>query len=347
MDVGAAARLYNSSDFQVVKEINSRNDDDDKRFVFLIKYADDQELAIKVCRNDFTTHERVYGWQKLCEAYLKSGFYCPKIVNSIHGRASEAIISNDEEFIVYAEEMKKYRTCDELQTKLDFETIKPSVIESIGKIAQTTRDLLPFPSVFSIYDTFDASDTVDENYENADNFCKTVREHFKEYAEYADCIWLLFLEKRKAFEPIYHLLPKASFQSDLNDTNILVDDDNRFVGYIDFNLSGTMPVLSYIIINQVCGYSLQAKDLDCLTNAQFLQACDAYLYTNLSIIAKNYEFTKYEKENICLCYNTVYPFSCWVINARLNTVIRENKHQYAKPILDWVYYQLSRNDIRL
>jgi len=347
VDIKAAARLYNSSDFQAVKEIMSRDDDDDKRFVFLIKFADNQELAIKICRNDFTTHERVYGWQKLCGEYLKSGIYCPRIINSIYGRASEAILVNDEEFIVFAEEIKKYRSYDELLTKLDFETIKPAIIESIGKIAKANCELLPFPSVFCIYDTFDASYTVDENYENADNFCKTVYKHFKEYAEYVDQIWALFLQKRNAFEPVYRLLPKASFQSDLNRSNILVDDDNHFAGYIDFNLSGTMPVLSYIIINEVCGYRLKTEDLNCLTDAQFLKSCDAYLYANLNMIGKNYEFTDYEKENICLCYNTVYPFSCWSVNALLDMVIKEHQYQYVKPILDWVYYQLSRSDIGL
>jgi len=346
MDVKAAARLYNLSDYQVVKEIISRNDDDDKRYMFLIKFADNQEVAIKICRNDFTTHERVFGWQKLCEEYLKLGIYCPRIIDSINCKASETIINAGEEFIVFAEEVMRYKTYEELIVKPNFETIKPTIIESIGKVAANCHDRLPFPSVFCIYDTFDATYTVDENYENAENFCKTAKEYFAEHSEYIDKIWSLFLQKRKDFEPVYRLLPKASFQSDLNRSNILIDD-MRFAGYIDFNLSGTAVVLSYIIINEVCGYRLRTEDLEYLMDENFLKNCDDYLYENLKIISRNYKFSDYEKENICLCYNTVYPFCCWSINALLNTVVEEGKFQYVKSILDWVYYQLNRSDIKL
>ena len=347
MDIAAIARLYNASDFQVIQEINPWNTDDDKRFVFILKFANKQELAIKVCRNAFTTAQRVSGWQKLCKQYLSLGIYCPQIVDSLRGETSETVTFDNIEYIVYAEEVKKYKTYDELTTKPDFETIKPALIESIGKVAANCMELLPFPSVFCIYNTFDTTYTTDENYENAESFCRTAKNHFKEHSEHIDEIWALFLQKRKEFEPVHQLLPKASFQSDVTRSNILVDDDMHFAGYIDFNLSGTETILSYIIINEVCGYHLRKEDLDHLSDTDFLKKCDDYLYKNLEIIAKNYTFTEYEKIHICLCYNTVYPFCCWSINAMLDMIIRENKPEYIKPILDWVYYQLSRDDIKL
>lgn len=345
MDLNIIAKLYNKKDFSVIEKINRWNTNDDKRFVFLIKFVDNQELAIKVCRNDFTTHERVLGWKQLCKTYLDLGIYCPQIIDSINGNASENIIINDEEFIVYAEEMKKFKTYEELNSKSDFELIKPDIIESIGKVAANCTYLLPFPSAFCIYDTFDSTEMIDENYQNAENFCIIVTKYFPEYSEYGNKIWELFLYKRKLFEPVHHLLPKASFQSDVNPSNILVDNNLKFAGYIDFNLSGTETVLSYIIINDICGYRLKESDLDHLNDVDFLTKCDDYLYQNLKIIGRNYTFSDYEKENICLCYNTVYPFSCWTINGMLSIVIKENKPEYIKSLLDWTYYQLSRDDI--
>jgi len=345
MNLKPIAELYNKNDFSVIKEFNPWNTDDDKRFVFLIKFIDTQELAIKVCRNAFTTHDKVSEWKKLCEAYLDLDIYCPQIINSINGNVSETIIIGNEEYIVYAEEMKKYRTYAEISSELDFENIKPAVIESIGKVAANSAYLLPFPSAFCVYDTFDSSEVIDENYQNAENFCKTVKERFKEYTNYADDIWELFLRKRKTFEPIHKNLPKASFQSDLNQSNILVDDNMNFAGYIDFNLCGTETVLSYIVISEVCGYMLKKKDIAFLNDENFLKNCDNYFYKNIEIIKKNYKFTDFERDNICLCYNTVYPFSCWAVNGILEYVIKENQLQYVKSILDWVYYQLNRDDL--
>jgi len=347
IDIAAIAKLYGSSDFQVIKEVNPWNTDDDKRFVFIIKFADDRELAIKVCRNAFTTHEKVSGWRRLCEKYLDLGIYCPRMIDSVNGRTSETIVIDNAEYIVYAEELKKHKAYDELTVKPDFEMIKPAIIESVGKVAANASEVLPFPSVFCLYEPFDTGETVDENYENAESFCKTAKEHFQEHSAYIDKIWSLFLQKRRAFEPVHSLLPKASFQSDLNKSNILVDDDMNFAGYIDFNLSGTETVLGYITISEVCGYPLRIADLECLTDDDFLKKCDAYLYKNVKLIAKNYTFSDYEKESFCLCYNTVYPFSCWLVNNMLDTVIKEGKPEYAKPILDWVYYQLSRGDIKI
>jgi hypothetical protein len=339
------AELYNKNDFSVIKEFNPWNTDDDKRFVFLIKFTDEQELAIKVCRNTFTTDYKVSEWKKLCKTYLDLGIYCPQIITSINCTASETIIIDNEEYLVYAEEIKKYKTYEEISSELDFETIKSDVIESIGKVAANCTYLLPFPSVFCVYDTFDSQDVIDENYQNAESFCKTVKEHFEEYSSYADNIWNLFLLKRKTFEPIHKKLPKASFQSDLNWSNILVDDNMNFAGYIDFNLCGTETVLSYIVISEVCGYMVKKKDIEFLTDENFLKNCDNYFYKNIEIIKKHYKFTEFERENICLCYNTVYPFSCWAINSILDYVIKENQSRYVKSVLDWVYYQLNRNDI--
>ena len=309
LEVNRIAKLYNTSEFTVINKIDSSRGESDKRHTFLLKFADNQELAVKVCRNVFTNHERIYGWQKLCKKYLSLGICCPQIIKSIKGKYSEVIVIENEEYYVYAEEMKRYKTYDEHNPKLDYEIIKNSVIESVGVVAANCSELLPWVSPYCVYDTFDEEDEVDENYKNAENFCKTIKKQFQQYSEYADEIWELFSYKRKMFEPVYRMLPKASFQSDLNPTNILIDDNMNFAGLIDFNLSGTEAVLCYIILCEVCGYRLEAGDLEDLTEPKFQKKCDDYLYSNLEIIRKHYRFSEYEKENFCLCYNTVYPFS--------------------------------------
>jgi hypothetical protein len=204
---------------------------------------------------------------------------------------------------------------------------------------------VPWNSAFCLYDTFDETDITDENYANAENFCRTVKEKYPQYAGYADKIWDMFIYKRNLFEPVYRRLPKAVFQSDLNPSNVLLNDNMEFAGLIDFNLSGTESVLCYILLPEVCLYNLQCEDLEQLDDKEFLKKCDDYLYDNLREFSKYYSFSEYEKENFNLCYNTVTPFCCFMISGMLNYAANEKKEEHIEKILNWVYYQLSRNDI--
>jgi|GEM_PF-5627996 len=73
MDITALTRLYNPCEYTIIKEIKNWDDAVDKRYVFVLAFADGTELALKVCRNTFTTTERVAGWQRLAAHYLSLG----------------------------------------------------------------------------------------------------------------------------------------------------------------------------------------------------------------------------------------------------------------------------------
>jgi len=347
MNVIALAALYNTSNCTVMREINSSHGEADRRHTYLLSFGDGQEIALKICRNLFTTTTRVNGWQTLCEHYRRLGIYCPRIVNSLNGNAAEMVCQDGETFVVYAEELKKHRTMEELDPCPDYNEFRPEILKAVGKAASDTSVLLPWPSVYCLYDTFDTEDEVDENYQNAKEFCDTIRAHFPQHAAYADKIWMLFLQKREEFEPVYRLLSKASFQSDLNETNVLVDNDGAFAGLIDFNLCGTACVLYYILLPEVCGYRLQRDDIDQLSKKSFRHMCDAFLLDNLRMLSRHYTFSDMERKYFNLCYNTAVPFCYYMINDKLHYIIKENKPAYGKVILDWVYDQLSRDDLAL
>ena len=347
MNVTEIARLYNTSDCTIHGEIDSSHGESDKRYTYLLSFSDGEKIALKICRNLFTTAERVDGWQKLCKHYVDLGIYCPQIINSLNNNSSETILVNSEEFIIYAEEMKKYKTMEEIDPKPNYNSIRPDIIKAMGKIASDTACLLSWPSAYCLFDTFDIGEKTDENYENAESFCNNIREKFPEYTPYADKIWELYLQKRNEFEPIYRSLPKASFQSDLNKSNILVNENMEFAGLIDFNLSGTECIIYMIMLPDICGYTLKTDDLARLNEKTFLDNCDEFLYNNLKTFSDYYNFTDDERKYFCLCYNTAIPFCYWMINSMLDFAIKENKSEHIEEILDWVYYQLSRNDLTL
>jgi len=267
MNVTEIARLYNTSDCTIHGEIDSSHGESDKRYTYLLSFSDGEKIALKICRNLFTTAERVDGWQKLCKHYVGLGIYCPQIINSLNNNSSETILVNSEEFIVYAEEMKKYKTMEEIDPKPNYNSIRPDIIKAMGKIASDTACLLSWPSAYCLFDTFDIGEKTDENYENAESFCNNIREKFPEYTSYNE--------------------------------------------------------------------------------KTFLDNCDEFLYNNLKIFSDYYNFTDDERKYFCLCYNTAIPFCYWMINSMLDFAIKENKSEHIEEILDWVYYQLSRNDLTL
>ena len=52
---------------------------------------------------------------------------------------------------------------------------------------------------------------------------------------------------------MYSALPFSCFQGDLNESNILLDENGRFAGLLDFNLCGREPVLNYAVREALWG----------------------------------------------------------------------------------------------
>ena len=77
-------------------------------------------------------------------------------------------------------------------------------------------------------------------------FKEIIEGQFPQYRERFQRIWSGFLANRSALEQIYGQLPVSVFQADLNATNILLDDEMRFAGVLDFNLCGRDTVLNVL-----------------------------------------------------------------------------------------------------
>ena len=347
MNLAEIAALYNASGCTVLREINSGYGETDRRHTYLLSFADGQRLAVKVCKNLFTTAERISGWKTLCKHHLDLGIYCPQIVDSLEGHSSETVFVEGERFVIYAEEIAKYPSMEDVSPRPDYESIRPGILKALGILASHPVQLTPWPSVYCLYDTFDPDDETDENYEWARDFCAKVRKEYPQHSAYVDKIWDVFLEKREAFEPIYRRLPKASFQADLNASNLLVNENLEFAGLIDFNLCGTECVLYFFMLPDVCSYRLQRDDIEQLNNAEFRKKCDDFFYDNLRLISRYYSFTEFERQSFCLCYNTAVPFCYYMINDKLDIAIEKNNTEAVEAILDWVYDQLTRDDLIL
>ena len=275
---------------EAVSEYNikdsSRGDSDFREAVFVTAESGNR-LVIKLACNAFTTAESIRMWQRCVGEYLKQGYYCPQIFASLDGHFP-TVEYKGHECVVYAEEFSKYESVDKVD---EAESYRDELYIMTAHIAAQYYDYTSIPSGYTLFDLF-PGDEVDEVTLNALEFrkyCQTLPECFKEQA---DRIFHRWEENRKTLEGVYHKLPFSVFQADFNDTNVLVDNEGRFVGIYDFNLAGRDEILNYLFRE--------------IFNGTFEEELNEILRA-LKIASEYYRFSDEEIKAAPLIYRCVKP----------------------------------------
>ena len=133
---------------------------------------------------------------------------------------------------------------------------------------------------------------MDEVLENALDWKQYAETLPRKFAEQVQRIWRLWTENRAQLEKVYHKLPTSVFQADLNSTNILVDNDGKFVGVFDFNLCGKDVFLNY----------LMRENFDEDFEKEIGEICEM-----LKVSSENYHFSEQEKETALALYRCLKP----------------------------------------
>ncbi len=291
----------------------SRGEEDFRRTVF----ADweDQKLAIKIAYNDFTSPHRVQAWQKAAEAYRAMGYYCPQIINSKTGNIAETVKYEGRKCVVYAEERARFQTADQFDETAVLRNGRhiyhDSALRFLCKIGSARLDFADFPSGLCILERFCPSDPCDEIMECALEFKEIIEGQFPQYIERFQRIWSRFLENRGALEQIYDQLPASVFQADLNAGNILLDDNMRFAGVLDFNLTGRDTAMNVFFRELWINFDEDIPDKR-ENNMYYVeknseQSLQSFLH-NLLLIKDSYHFTEAEKRAAPLLYRYLRPF---------------------------------------
>lgn len=127
-----------------------------------------------------------------------------------------------------------------------YEIYYKAMWQMTAKVAERHFDYTEYPSAWCLFRTFCPSDEMDEVMENALTWKKEVDKFPEEFHEQAERIFRRWSENREELKKQYDKLPTSVFQGDLNSTNLLVDEQDRFVGVFDFNLCGKEVVLNYL-----------------------------------------------------------------------------------------------------
>ena len=345
--------LYYDAEVSNVKTLDLCRGDDDYRKVF---FADDgqRKLVIKYLSNTFSDKRKIEGWFQLMDEYRKLGIYCPRVVPNLNGELLHCDTFDGRNYYTYAEEYAAYETVEHIdkekyQDEYGNNRFTPDAMRSLGKVAAAKLDILDWPSVYCLLEPFCPPETTDEGTECAIAFVDYICEHIPAYSQRVESLLELYYKRQYELRAVYHLLPTSCFQADLSESNILLDDNANFVGLIDFNLCGKEPILNYAVREALwaitdkrlfgekeSGLFFYSKELDNLRIELFLE--------NIRYIQEYYQFSPFEKEVFPVLFR--YLNSFWWFHLDEIKLIKDDERKIVQ-LLDWLEYQMTRDDIRL
>ncbi len=174
-----------------------------------------------------------------------------------------------------------------------YEIYYKAMWQMTAKVAERHFDYTEYPSAWCLFRTFCPSDEMDEVMENALTWKKEVDKFPEEFHEQAERIFRRWSENREELKKQYDKLPTSVFQGDLNSTNLLVDEQDRFVGVFDFNLCGKEVVLNYLF--RETHHPEFEKELK-------------MIFDMLEIVREFYHFSEEEKSLALSLYRCLIPF---------------------------------------
>ncbi len=322
-------RMFSDDALISCRHINTSREDSDFRETIIAETGSGNKLVIKLADNDFTFPGKIRMWQKTVEEYLALGYYCPIILCDKTG-GFPTVDHKGHRCVAYAEEYSKYALLEErFDGKSDnkcscYDRYRKDIWRMTAKIAAKHFDYTEYPSAYCLFETFCPSDEVDEVLENAlkwKEYADTLPDMFREQVQR---IWELWTENRAALEPIYKKLPTSVFQADLNSTNILVDENKRFVGICDFNLCGKDVFLNY----------LMRENYDADFDKEIGVICDM-----LKVASEYYHFSDIEKDTTLMLYRCLKPL--WY--NRLERLKELKNNEEIKAFLDRTENCLTRD----
>ncbi len=274
-----------------VQRIDTSRGDADYRATFLVETASGGKYVLKLADNDFTFPGKIAVWQRTVEEYRKLGYYCPRIFCDRAGRFPWVEFEGHR-CAAYAEEFAPFHPLEDRfsedfgQNEALYETYRRDIWRMTARIAAQYFDYTDYPSAYCLFETFCPSDKMDEVLENALAWKKQADMLPDEFRDQVARIWQLWTDNRTVLEKVYKKLPTSVFQADLNSSNILLDDADRFVGIYDFNLCGRDVFLNYLI-RETSGVS--------------------GIREALKIASGYYRFSEIEKDTVLMLYRCLKP----------------------------------------
>ncbi len=292
---------YGINDICNVKLIDTTRGDADIR----LNYIADKKYVLRFCNTPDLTEDRLNGLQKLINRYLISGIVCPRYIS----RSDGLYLHEWNGLMYYLSEYIDLPLADEVDIA-DEDRLSSEILESIAAFAEANKniDLLDTMGMYSLFDLcpFDKKEGIDEKEQNFNLLTDALNE--SECTELAEKLVCRHRSIRKDLKEIYKDLPRCVFQCDENWSNILIDAEQHFKGFIDFNLAGTE-----VIVNQLAnlaGFDYDESNLTPIgASRRFDNALRGY-HSRMETIRKIYKMNDLEQKALCL-YAWIVMISQW------------------------------------
>ena len=238
-DILSALSTYDIHPSGTIKLIDSSHDAEDIRLNYIIE----NRWVLRFCNIFNMTEQRLNDLYRLIERYREAEILCPQFIRNAQGQ----FLSKWHQMVCYLSEyIDKPIASDE--TILDEDALVLEVGKSVARFAEKHRniDLSETMGMYSLFDLcpFDIPIGIDEKEDNFNQLISLLRDIGED--RLVDKLVSKHMNIRKNLKAIYKDLPRCVFQGDENFSNVLIDDKQHFVGFIDFNLSGTE-----VIVNQL------------------------------------------------------------------------------------------------
>ena len=289
----------------------------DIRHTFIIDTLSGEKRVIKLCKNSFTTPERIAVWQRTAEEYIGLGYYCPRIIADRHNGFPSVKYKGDE-FTAFAEEFSKYKPFEERDDSSTGNADNDEIFRAkwlmSAKAAAKHFDYTDYPSGYCLFERFCETDKNDEVLDDALEWKQYADALPEEFQGQVERIWDKWIKNRDALERVYPALPTSVFQADLNSTNLLVDDNGRFVGVFDFNLCGRECFLNYL-------FRENYKDS--------FESEISLIKKALEISSEEYTFSNEEREYALMLYRCLKPLrKAWIVKELKESGDKEKTAQF-------------------
>lgn len=278
---------FGIEDAKAIKLTDSSHDENDIRLNYIV----DKKWVLRFCNAPDMREKRMRELNRLIERYRETGIKCPAFIADNEGK----YLHTWGQLLCYLSEYIDLPLASEVELK-DENRLDMQVAESVARFAEKYRniDLSETMGMYSLFDLspFDVPNGVDEKQENFNKLIALLKSE-DEY-KLANRLEVRHAEIRSKLKSVYRELPRCVFQGDENFTNILIDEEQNFVGFIDFNLAGTE-----VIINQLAnlaGFDYDEKHADTVGAKARLEFAISYFQDRIIPALRAYRTTAKERQ---------------------------------------------------
>ena len=222
-----------------IKLIDTTRDAQDVRLNYII----DKKWVLRFCNAPDMTEKRMGELNRLIGRYRAMGFQCPAFIVDDTGK----YLHPWKQFLCYLSEYIDRPLASDIELNNEEELIF-QVAENVALFAETYRDV-DLSETMGMYSLFELSPLdipsgIDEKQDNFNQLICLLQNEKED--DLANRLKTRHTDIRNKLKAVFRELPRCVFQADENFSNVLIDDAQHFIGFIDFNLAGTE-----VIVNQL------------------------------------------------------------------------------------------------